>query len=521
MATNLELLQPCQPTPGSALRPAGILQLFLSCAKKKVDSFDDRKPAVIVVFAPFSVHFELECVKPPSRYRRKNLSMGKKGTRLSDKAALPFKTANKQRRQDLHVKQKRARDALKRSERFGRKKEEAKNPQLREERLRRNVPATIDKKRVYDEVQEEPENGGLGLAYDVERLKRRKLAEEQELPVDQDHHQSGSGPDGDEDDDEDDADSMLEDSDDDDDDAEEEDLEPSEIDDTSHDPLPSKSQLMNTASSSRAPRALSPTRSTTSTNLSLAPAALAAKFPSLFPSPDATGPPPTPKILITTSINSTLHKEAAILTALFPNSKYIRRSSHRYGYKFSVREIASFAHNESYTAVMVLEEDQKRPSGLTVVHLPEGPTFHFSISNWYTSKSIPGHGRATDHIPELILNNFTTPLGLLTAHLFRSLFPATPDLKGRQVLTLHNQRDYIFLRRHRYIFRDKRESEKSVVGPDGREVKGVEGIRAGLQELGPRMTLKLRRVDKGIQRRSGQDWEWKARMEKSRTKFQL
>ncbi|KIW20212.1 hypothetical protein PV08_00787 [Exophiala spinifera] len=457
--------------------------------------------------------------------------MAKKGTRLSDKAALPFKTANKQRRQDLHIKQKRARDALKRAERFGRKKEEAKNPQLREERLRRNVPVTIDKKRVYDDVQDEPENGGLGLVYDVERLKRRKLAEEQELPpVDGDEEQFGSrsGEDHDDDDEEDDADSMLEDSDSDSDSdnaeevgSDEEDLEPADIDDTSHDPLPSKSQLKSaSAAASSRRRTQSPTRSTTSTNLSLAPAALAAKFPTLFPSPDAP-PPPPPKILITTSINSTLHKEAAILTSLFPNSKYIRRSSHRYGYKFSVREIASFAHNRSYTAVMVLEEDRKRPSGLTVVHLPEGPTFHFSISNFYTSKSIPGHGRATDHVPELILNNFTTPLGLLTAHLFRSLFPATPDLQGRQVLTLHNQRDYIFFRRHRYIFRDKRDSEKSVVGPDGREVKGVEGIRAGLQELGPRMTLKLRRVDKGIQRRSGQDWEWKARMEKSRTKFQL
>lgn len=441
--------------------------------------------------------------------------MPARGTKLSDKAALPFKTSNKLRRQDLHVKQKRARDALKRAERFGRRKEEEKNPRLREERLRRNVPVTLDKKRVYDEVQDEPESGGLGMAYDVERLKRRKLAEEQELFVDENDEQNGV----DEAEDDNDCDSMLEGSDEDEDDNDEAYHAPDDLDGTTPDPLPSKSQL--SASITRIQdRATSPTRSTTSTNLSLAPAALAAKFPTLFLPPDAP-PPPPPKILITTSINSTLHTEAAILTSLFPNSKYIRRSSHRYGYKFSVREISSFAHNQGYTAVIVLEEDQKRPSGMTIVHLPVGPTFHFSISNWYTSKSIPGHGRSTDHIPELILNNFTTPLGLLTAHLFRSLFPANPDLQGRQVLTLHNQRDYIFLRRHRYIFRDKRETEKSVVGPDGKEVKGVEGIRAGLQELGPRMTLKLRRVDKGIQRRSGQDWEWKARMEKTRTKFQL
>ncbi|EXJ80532.1 hypothetical protein A1O1_08678 [Capronia coronata CBS 617.96] len=448
--------------------------------------------------------------------------MPSRTTRLSDKAALPFRTSNKQKRQDLHVKQKRARDALKRAERFSRKKQEAKNPKLREERLRRNVPVTLDKKRVYDEVADEPDDGGLGLAYDVERTKRRRLAEEQRLElegladVEEDEKK--------ETDDDEDNDSMLDESESEG-DKDESDLEPDELDESAHDPLPSKSQILRHSSRTQRiqqqhDRTPSPTRSTASTNLSLAPAALAAKFPTLFLPPDAP-PPPEPKILITTSINSTLHDEAAILTSLFPNSKYIRRSSHRYGYKFSVREISSFAHNHGYTAVIVLEEDLKKPSGMTIVHLPEGPTFHFSISNWYTGKAIPGHGRATGHMPELILNNFTTPLGLLTAHLFRSLFPATPELQGRQVLTLHNQRDYIFVRRHRYIFREKRETEKSVVGPDGKEVKGVEGIRAGLQELGPRMTLKLRRVDKGIQRRSGQDWEWKAKMEKTRTKFQL
>lgn len=93
-------------------------------------------------------------------------------------------------------------------------------------------------------------------------------------------------------------------------------------------------------------------------------------------------------------------------------------------------------------------------------------------------------------------------------------------------MTLHNQRDYIFLRRHRYVFRDKRATEKSVVGADGKELKGMEQVRAGLQELGPRATLKLRRIDKGIGRAGseGEDavqWEWKAKMEKERTRFNL
>ncbi|QSS65951.1 RNA processing factor [Histoplasma capsulatum] len=67
---------------------------------------------------------------------------------------------------------------------------------------------------------------------------------------------------------------------------------------------------------------------------------------------------------------------------------------------------------------------------------------------------------------------------MLAAHLFRSLFPPQPELEGRQVVTLHNQRDYIFVRRHRYVFREKRETEKSVVGPDGKEMKGVEGLKS-------------------------------------------
>ena len=427
--------------------------------------------------------------------------------KLSDKHALPFKTGNKLKRQDLHVKRKKATDILRREARFERKKEEAKNPRLREERLRRNVPATIDRKRVYDEVADEPEDGGLGQAYSVEALKRRKLAEEQELPEDvsilaEDQNSAIEDEDNDSMLEDEDNDSMLEDED-----------KATPLDD----PLPSKSQLR--SASTQKARATSPSRSTTSTNLSLAPAALAAKFPTLFTPPDE--PRPSPKILITTSINSTLHNAAQLLTGLFPNSKYIRRSSHRYGHKFSVREISSFAANRDYTAVVVLEEDQKRPSGMTIVHLPIGPTFHFSISNWYEGKEIPGHGRSTGHIPELILNNFSTPLGLLTAHLFRSLFPSTPELSGRQVLTLHNQRDFIFLRRHRYVFRQKREREKPVVMADGKTPKEVEEIRAGLQELGPRMTLKLRRVDKGIQRGSGQEWEWKGKTDRVRTKFQL
>lgn len=416
--------------------------------------------------------------------------MASKKFKPSPKASLPFKTKNKERRQSLQIKRKKAQDSIKRDERFRRRREEDKDPRLREERLRRNIPLTLERKRIWDDINGD-DGGLLGVSVDINRLKRQKF-------------DGGDGGDVSQDDvsdtvndlDDDDGDSMI----------------GSNSDSEIHQEGPHSTKKKNATE-----RATSPAQSTTSTNLNLTPDTLAKRFPSLF----AVETSPTPKILITTSINSNLHHEARLLTSLFPHSVYVPRSSHYHGHKFSVREIASFASGRNYTALLVLKEDQKKPTGLTFVHLPRGPTFHFSISNWVEGKKLPGHGNPTNHSPELILNNFRTPLGLLAAHLFRTMFPPQPEFQGRQVVTLHNQRDYIFLRRHRYIFREKKATEKNVIGPDGKEVKGAEGIRAGLQELGPRFTMKLRRIDKGIQRASGQEWEWKGGMEKQRTKFQL
>lgn len=411
----------------------------------------------------------------------------KRGNKPSPKSALPFRTDNKLKRQELHVRQKKARDNLRRDERFRRKREEDRDPELRRVRLAKNIPHTIDAKRVWDEVDGE----GLNVSVDVEQLKRRRIEEAEAEPLEA---EEGSRDD--------DVDSMLD----------------SDSDSESESDLRAESEKP----SRQRQRAPSNAPSTTSTNLDLTPSSLSQKFPTLF----SDEPPPTPKILLTTSLNSTLHNEAKILCTFFPNSTYIPRSAHRYGHKFSLREISKFASNRAYTAVVLLKEDYKKPTGLTVVHLPDGPTCHFSIANWVDGKKLPGHGNPTNHYPELILNNFRTPLGLLTARLFLTLFPPRPELQGRQVVTLHNQRDYIFVRRHRYVFREKRETEKSVIGPDGKLVQGAEGIRAGLQELGPRFTLKLRRVDKGIGRAgsTGEDavqWEWKSHMEKKRTRFNL
>jgi len=69
-----------------------------------------------------------------------------------------------------------------------------------------------------------------------------------------------------------------------------------------------------------------------------------------------------------------------------------------------------------------------------------------------------------------------------------SLFPQVPEFVGRQVATFHNQRDFIFFRRHRYVFKD--------------------GKRVDLQEIGPRFTLKLKWLQKGAAEGKKAGFEW-------------
>ena len=76
-----------------------------------------------------------------------------------------------------------------------------------------------------------------------------------------------------------------------------------------------------------------------------------------------------------------------------------------------------------------------------------------------------GHGRATEHKPELILNNFGTRLGRRVGRMFASLFCQDPNFKGRRAITFHNQRDFIFFRHHRYIFEEKEKTRQKEGGP--------------------------------------------------------
>ncbi|PPQ62865.1 hypothetical protein CVT24_006263 [Panaeolus cyanescens] len=198
-------------------------------------------------------------------------------------------------------------------------------------------------------------------------------------------------------------------------------------------------------------------------------------FASYFTTVD--DPTVPPKILITTSPKASKATYAFCdeLVGVFPGAEFIRRKK---GKGFEVGRIAGWAADRGYKHLCVINEDMKKPNAITLVHLPNGPSAYFKLTSVELTQQIFGHARATPHFPELVLNNFVTRLGHAVGRLFQTTFPQLPEFQGRQVVTLHNQRDFLFFRRHRYAFRS---TEK-----------------VALQEIGPRFTLKLRWLKKGI-----------------------
>lgn len=207
-----------------------------------------------------------------------------------------------------------------------------------------------------------------------------------------------------------------------------------------------------------------------------------------------------PKVLITHS-NITpwrIRKFLRELRSCIPSAKVFQRK------RVPLKTVIRQATARDYTHVIVLHHDKTVPNGLIISELPDGPTAHFRISNVQIRKEIKRCDRHTLHKPEVILNNFNTRLGHRIGRLFATMFDQDPEFVGRQVVTFHNQRDFIFFRRHRYVFR--------------------KNMRVGLQELGPRFTLKLRSLQKGTFDTKFGEYEFvhkRREMDTSRRKFLL
>jgi ribosome production factor 1 len=209
----------------------------------------------------------------------------------------------------------------------------------------------------------------------------------------------------------------------------------------------------------------------------------------------------TPKVLITTCPKAKVKtwKLCFELRRCIPNSEILSRKN------VAIKRVVKQAIEHEFTDLVVVHEDHKQPNGIAISHLPNGPTAYFKINSLEFTKQIKGAGESTDHLPEVVLTNFKTRLGYTIGRMLHCIFPQKAEFVGRRVVTFHNQRDYIFFRHHRYEFKK-------------------EGEKAALHELGPRITLRLKWLQKGTyDTREGEyEWVYKRReLETSRRKFFL
>ncbi|GAA5989079.1 hypothetical protein JCM11641_002297 [Rhodosporidiobolus odoratus] len=235
------------------------------------------------------------------------------------------------------------------------------------------------------------------------------------------------------------------------------------------------------------------------------------------PEPVEGAPPRTePKVLITTSpgkppslfTKAFLEDFQALLGGKSRADVVPRRSP-----KFELGRVARWARKRGYGAIAVVGEDHQKPSSLTMSLLPYGPTAHFRLTGITLCKDIPGHAKSTSHPPELVLNHFQTPLGLSLATLLSQLFLppqtaaklASQGYIGRQVVLAQNSRDFVFIRRYRYMFalkshrlgKTKKQSDVGRMTEPNPENEIDDTIKTRMQEIGPQLTVKMKWIRRG------------------------
>jgi len=190
-----------------------------------------------------------------------------------------------------------------------------------------------------------------------------------------------------------------------------------------------------------------------------------------------------PKIMITTSRDpsSKLKMFAKEVKLIFPTSQRINRGTHQ------IESLVDACRANEVTDIVILTETRGRPDGLTVSHLPYGPTAFFTLANVVMRHDILEVGTMSEAYPQLIFKDFTSKLGGRVRDILKYLFPV-PTEESRRVMTFANDDDFISFRHHVW-----KHEEREIV----------------LKEVGPRFEMKLYKLTRGtLDKLSTADNEW-------------
>ena len=118
-------------------------------------------------------------------------------------------------------------------------------------------------------------------------------------------------------------------------------------------------------------------------------------FPSFLPFSFFFSPPPSLFVFLLLALrrNQDTIKFAEALINVFPTAEFHHRR------QFGIKKIIAEAIEKGYTDLVVVNEDRKKPTGLLISHLPNGPTLHFKVSSIVFEKDIANHGKAQGFYP--------------------------------------------------------------------------------------------------------------------------
>lgn len=152
-----------------------------------------------------------------------------------------------------------------------------------------------------------------------------------------------------------------------------------------------------------------------------------------------------PKVCVTTSRDpsSRLKQFAKEVKLCIPNAQNVNRGGYR------TDDFVAACRKADFTDIVVVTETRGMPDGLTICHLPFGPTAYFTLTNCVLRHDIPECTPASQAYPHLIIDGMNSAIGKRFARILQALYPI-PKEDTRRVITFANNSDYISFRHHVY-----------------------------------------------------------------------
>ena len=152
-----------------------------------------------------------------------------------------------------------------------------------------------------------------------------------------------------------------------------------------------------------------------------------------------------PKVCVTTSRepSAKLKEFAKEVRLIFPTSVRVNRG------QMTLPELVEACRAADFTDIVVCTEHRGDPDGLIVSHLPYGPTAKFSLSDCVMRHDIgkEAAGNASEAMPHLVFEGFSSKVGLRFKDILQHLFPV-PPADSKRLQSFVNRNDVVSFRHH-------------------------------------------------------------------------